>query len=315
MNTDAKRQALRDAAQWFARMGASPDDPALQLQWQAWYGDSAEHQWALQRLAALQARIGSVPQALGWPVMEQVSLQGAGVSRRNLLGGLVLGAGLASLGWSGYRSAPVWMADLRTRTGEQRRERLADGTELVLDTSTAVDVAFNGETRLWILRAGNLHVTSGKDPRPLIVRSAQGDMRALGTRFAVHQLEGRTRLSVYQHAVAVRTGSQAGETVVASGKTVVIDQQGISQAHDLRAEEESWSRGRLTVDGWSLEQLVGELQRYRPGYLGCSPEVGRLRVSGTYPLDDIDVALTAIALSLPVRVQQYTRYWARIVPV
>ncbi len=313
MNADAKRQALREAAQWFAQLCASPDDPALEQRWQAWHGDRAEHRWAWERLASLQTRIGQVPQQLGWQVMEQVSLQGGGVSRRNLLGGLVLGGGLAALGWQGYSSAPVWMADLRTGTGEQRRQRLSDGTLLVLDTATAVDVAFDGTTRLLILRGGNLHVTTGKDPRPLIVRSAQGDLRALGTRFAVQQLEAGTRLSVYEHAVAVRPGSQASETVVASGNEVFIDGHGVSPTRRLRAEDEAWSQGRLIVDGWSLAQLLAELQRYRPGYLGCAPQVARLRVSGTYPLDDIDLALQAVELSLPVRLQRYTRFWTRVV--
>ena len=314
MSVDPKRQALRDAAQWFAQMCANPDDPALQMQWKAWHGDRLEHQWAWQHLTSLQTHIGKVPQQLGWQVMEQVNLQGAGVSRRNLLGGLVLGAGVGALGWRGINSAPVWMADLRTATGEQRRERLSDGTVLVLDTSTAVDVAFDAGTRLLILRSGNIHVVTGKDPRPFIVRSAQGDMRALGTRFAVLEREGQTRLSVYEHAVAVRAGTQVSEAVVTAGHSVTFDRQGMLDARPPRADEESWSQGRLTVDDWSLGQLINELQRYRPGYLGCAPEVSHLSVSGTYPLNNIDVALSAVALSLPVRLQQYTRFWTRIIP-
>lgn len=315
VNAEARRQALHDAAQWFARMGAAPGDHALREQWQAWHAECPQHQWAWQRLGSLQARLGTVPQQLGWEVMEQVDRQGTGLSRRNLLGGLVLGAGLGVLGWRGYQAAPLWMADLRTATGEQRHEVLADGTVLVLDTATAVDVAFDGERRLLRLRGGKLHVTTGKDPRPLIVRSAEGDMRALGTRFAVEQLAGRTRLSVYQHAVAVRADGQAGEIVVGSGRQVLFDRQRVGEGVALEAGAESWSSGRLVVEGWPLGQVIEALQRYRGGYLGCAPEVSQLRVSGTYPLNDVDVALKALELSLPVRLQRYTRFWVRVVPV
>lgn len=314
MTSDAQRQALREAAQWFARLCASPDEPATQAQWQRWYACSAEHQWAWERLTQLQAQLGSVPKHLGWRVMDKVHLQASGIERRTLLKGLLLGAGVSALGWQGYREAPVWLADLSTRTGEQRRETLADGTQLVLDTGTAVDIAFDAATRLLILRAGEIHVTTVKDARPLIVRSAEGDMQALGTRFAVRQADGSTRLNVYEHAVAVRL-AQAAETVIRSGQSVVFTRTALLTPTPVAAAEEAWTQGRLVVDGWRLDRLIGELQRYRSGYLGCAAQVGHLKVSGTYPLNNIDVTLGAIARALPVKVQQYTGYWTRIVPV
>lgn len=313
MSQDARRRALHDAAQWFAQMCERPDDPALQAQWQAWHGGSAEHQWAWQRLTELQAQIGSVPQHLAWQVMDKVNLQGSRLDRRMLLKCLLLATGLGSLSWQGYRAAPVWLADLSTRTGEQRREPLADGSLLVLDTGTAVDVAFDATTRLLILRAGEIHVTTAKDARPFVVRSAEGDMRALGTRFAVRQEDGQTRLSVYQHAVAVRTRDGVGKGVINSGQSVVFDRHGVQDTQSLPAGDETWTQGRLVVDGWRLDRLIAELQRYRPGYLGCAPEVGHLRVSGTYPLNNIEVTLAAIARSLPVNLQSYTDYWTRVV--
>uniref|UniRef100_A0A1I8ADV8 Sigma-70 family RNA polymerase sigma factor n=1 Tax=Steinernema glaseri TaxID=37863 RepID=A0A1I8ADV8_9BILA len=156
------------------------------------YPQIAEH----LQVSASSARLGGMPQQLAWNVMEKSTLRESGPNRRTLLKGLLLGAGASSLAWQGYDVAPRWMADLRTRTGEQRQAALADGTLLVLDTDTALDVLFNASTRLLVLRAGEVHVTTGKDSRPLLVRSAQGDLRALGTRFAVRQLDGLTRLSV-----------------------------------------------------------------------------------------------------------------------
>ncbi|WP_078473862.1 sigma factor [Pseudomonas sp. MF4836] len=70
---------------------------------------------------------------------------------------------------------------------------------------------------------------------------------------------------------------------------------------------------RVMIDGWRLERLVDELQRYRGGYLGCAPQVADLRVSGAFPLDDIDQALEAIAQALPVQIVRHTRYWTRLV--
>lgn len=81
----------------------------------------------------------------------------------------------------------------------------------------------------------------------------------------------------------------------------------------LAGEAENWTRGRLVVDGWRLDRLLAELQRYRSGYLGCAEQIGHLKVSGSYPLDDTDMALGVIARALPVRVERYTHYWTRLV--
>ncbi|MFJ4256673.1 FecR domain-containing protein [Pseudomonas monteilii] len=314
MTNDAQRQALRHAAQWFAHLSANPDDPALHAQWQRWHCQSTEHEWAWQQLTALQARLGSMPQQLAWEVMEKSTLRENGPNRRTLLKGLMLGVGAGSLAWQGYGVAPKWMADLRTHIGEQRQEVLADGTLLVLDTDTALDVVFNASTRLLILRAGEIHITTGKDSRPFQVRSAQGELRALGTRFAVRQLDGLTRLSVYQHAVAVRPEQADDEAVIQQGQSVTFDQQRLLVAQALKSGEEAWTQGRLVVEGWRLDRLIDELRRYCPGYLGCAPEVSYLRVSGSYSLGDIELTLNTIARSLPVRIQRRTRYWTRILP-
>lgn len=314
VTTDAQRQALRHAAEWFAHLCANPEDPALRAQWQRWHCHCAEHEWAWLRLTELQARIGGMPQQLAWEVMEKSTLRESGPNRRTLLKGLLLSVGASSVAWQGYRVAPEWMADLKTRTGEQRPETLSDGTLLVLDTDTALDVRFTASTRLLILRAGEVHVTTGKDPRPLLVHSAQGELRALGTRFAVRQLDGLTRLSVYSHAVAVRAAQAGDEVVIEQGQSVMFDHQRLLTPQALEAGEEAWTQGRLVVEGWRLGRLIDELQRYCPGYLGCAPEVRHLRVSGSYSLGNIELTLNTIARSLPVRIQQRTRYWTRILP-
>jgi transmembrane sensor len=61
-----------------------------------------------------------------------------------------------------------------------------------------------------------------------------------------------------------------------------------------------------------LGELVQELARYRPGYLGCAPEVAQLQVSGAFALDDTDQALAALAASFAVQVRYRTRYWVQV---
>ncbi|MCK9815268.1 iron dicitrate transport regulator FecR [Pseudomonas chlororaphis] len=308
MAPDPQRQALSAAAHWLARLAAAPGDPELQQAFRAWHQQNPQHQWAWQRVEQLQAQLGSLPPTLAGKVLDPARLD-----RRTVLKGLGLGVGASWLGWSGYRQAPVWLADQRTAVGERRTLQLADGSRLSLDTDSAVDIRYSPEVRLLTLRAGAILIETAQDPRPFIVRSAEGDLRALGTRFSVRQDDGLTTLSVLQHAVAVRPSHQSGETVVNAGQAVTFDSQHLLTRSDIEPGAGEWSQGRLLVDGWRLDHLLAELQRYRHGYLGCDPQVAHLRVSGAYPLDDSERALAAIARALPVRIVQRTRFWTRLV--
>ncbi|GAB7532721.1 fec operon regulator FecR [Pseudomonas sp. 3A(2025)] len=312
MNSNARqRQALRDAAQWYARLGAAPHCNDTRQRWSAWQQQDAVHQWAWQRLEALHAQMQGLPA----PLTRETLLQGGiGTGRRAVLKGLMIGLGVAGTGWAGYREAPVWLADLRTGTGERRSLSLDDGTRLTLNTASAVDIRYDAGQRLIVLRAGEILVETAKDSRPLSVRSAQGTMRALGTRFGVRQYAGHTELSVLEHDVAVSNGFDRHERIVHAGQRLGFDNSPLAESQPLEANPMAWRNGRLVIDNWRLDRVLDELQRYRPGVIQCASEVAGLRLSGAFPLDDTNQTLLAIAEVLPVRVQTHTRFWVRVLP-
>ena len=314
MHHDPQRQALSAAAHWVARLAAEPGDPELHVAWRTWRDENSLNQWAWQRVEALQHQLQCLPGAVAVNAMDAAADQSLRFGRRALLKGVLIGAGVSAIGWSGYRQAPLWMADQRTTTGERHSLRLDDGTQLSLNTASAVDIRYTAEQRLLILRGGEILVETATDPRPFLIRSAQGEMRALGTRFDVRQFDGFTAMSVLQRAVAVRLGAQPAETVVTSGQTVTFDSQRMLSLRANEPGEGTWVQGRLIVDNWRLDRLVAELARYRPGYLGCATEIGHLTVSGAYSLDDIDLTLNALTHALPVRIASRTGYWTTVVP-
>ena len=311
MNPAEQRLALREAAQWYARLGAAPQCAQTHQQWQAWHQQHELHQWAWQRLERLRAELQGLP---GPVARHALAGSVAQPTRRTLLKGLVLGLGASGLAWSGYRQAPVWLADLRTRTGERRSLTLTDGTRLTLNTASAVDIRFEAAQRLIVLRAGEILVETGRDPRPFKVRSAHGEMRALGTRFSVRQFDDHTVLSVLEHAVAVRNAPDTAEVRVEAGMGLNFSHAPLAAPQPIDANQSAWSQGRLVIDDWRLDRALAELQRYRPGFIECADEVADLRLSGAYPLDDTERALAAIAQALPVRIETRTRYWVRVLP-
>jgi transmembrane sensor len=233
-----------------------------------------------------------------------------------------LGSGLASIVaviglalFAGDRYLPIdyWLADQRTATGEQRILRLTDGTLINLNTHSAVDVRFDEKQRLIVLQEGEILVETGHgDARPFIVETREGSMRALGTRFLVKREDEGTRLSVLKSAVAAHPESSPEEQILREGQQVLMRSNGLGPIIALNLGADAWTRGMLVVDNARLEDLVQELARYRRGHLGVTPEVADLRITGSFPLNDTEKALSALLPTLPVQIEQHTPWWVTV---
>lgn len=213
----------------------------------------------------------------------------------------------------------AWTADYTTATGERRTVTLADGTELRLNTATAVDVDYAGDRRDIHLLQGEILVTTGDDtgtaaPRRLRVRTDNGVLIPVGTRFLVRRHAERTRLQVLVGTVAMRPAAKTrGQRVIAqAGDIYIMDDQHTRRVKSSHLDASAWLDGALMVHNMRLADVLAELDRYRHGWLHCDPAVADLEVSGVFQLDDIDGALRALADHLPLRIERFTPYWVQI---
>lgn len=299
---------LADAVDWYVRLHDSHVDAATRTAWQAWYAADPRHAAAWARLEQLQGRLASAPGGAAQ------TLASARQDRRHALKALALVLGVGAVGWQGYRASP-WSAEHSTRVGQRRLLALADGTRLDLNTDTRVDIRFDARQRLIHLHQGEILVQTAKDPRPLSVRTAAGDIVALGTRFSVRQQDGASHVAVVAHAVEVRPTRVAQVRRVDAGYSLGFSADHLGPLLPLAPDALAWTRGMLVSVDWRLGDVVEELARYRPGYLGCSRQVAELRLSGAFNLDDTDIALASLEDALPVRARRLTPYWVRMEPV
>ncbi|UVL83539.1 FecR family protein [Pseudomonas sp. B21-028] len=281
-----------------------------------WHAADEEHARAWRQLGMLDQRFsvanGPARAAL---LQSRVSI------RRRLR---KVGSGLASIVavislalFAGERYLPLdyWLADQRTATGEQRTLRLADGTLINLNTHSALDVRFDDRQRRIVLQEGEILVETGhNDPRPFIVETREGSLRALGTRFLVKREDSGTRLSVLKSAVAAHPRATEQEQILREGQQALMRRDGLGPALALSPGADAWTRGMLVVDNARLEDLVRELGRYRHGYLGVEPEIADLRITGSFPLHDTDLALSALLPTLPVQIEHHTQWWVVVGP-
>src|SRR5687768_8317953 len=281
-----------------------------------WHAAHEEHARAWRQLGMLDQRF-SVAKG---PARSALLQSREGIRRRvrklgSGLASVVVIIGLGLFVSERYLPLDYWLADQRTATGEQRTVRLSDGTLLNLNTHSAVDVRFDDERRLIVLQEGEILVETGHgDARPFIVESREGSMRALGTRFLVKREDDGTRLSVLQSAVAAHPQATDEEQILREGQQVLMRHDGLGPTIALNPGADAWTRGMLVVDNARLEDLVHELGRYRRGYLGVEPQVADLRITGSFPLHDTDLALTALLPTLPVQVEHHTRWWVVVGP-
>ncbi|MBD1552193.1 FecR domain-containing protein [Pseudomonas typographi] len=274
----------------------------------SWHAADEAHARAWRQLGMLDHRLA----AAAGPVRKAL-LQAR--QRRQLGRGLAALAMVIAGGWyaSQTQTADYWLADQRTATGEIRSLRLADGTEVALNTHSAIDIRFNASERRIVLQSGEIFVkTAHGDNRPFIVQTADGRLRALGTQFLVSREAGGTRLGVVQSAVAARPARAADERVVGQGEQVLMRQGMLGGATHLPAGATGWTHGMLVVDNVRLADLLEQLSHYRVGLLQATPQVSDLRITGSFPLHDIDLALRALQPTLPVRIEQRTHWWVTV---
>lgn len=304
--------AAEQAIDWMVRLRAGTADSRLQERFTLWLNADPSHAQAWERL---QQRLGgayqtvrSLDRRLPGQAGEarQVLLQPQG-SRRDVLRAM---AGLGLLGgglWLGARSplGDSLLADLHTGRGQRQDFTLADGSRLSLNADSAVDLRFDARQRLVILRHGELVIQVAPDPqRPLRVRTAQGEVQALGTRFLVNQEAAASRVVVLEHSVRVQLFGGA-ERTLQQGQAALLYPDRIAPLDDDQRYRADWLSGRLNVLDDSLDHVVDALRPYRRGFVRVAPEVRNLRVQGVFPLNDPDRALLAMTETLPIRVDRY----------
>lgn len=201
---------------------------------------------------------------------------------------------------------PVLFADARTGTGEQKTIPLDDGSQIHLNTRTAVSIHYSDHARHVDLLAGEAAFRVAMDAaRPFIVRTDRGQVRVMGTDFIVQTIAKAVVVTVTEGIVEVSQASDAKPlappTLVRAGQRVQHDASGVGpvEAADLRIAG-AWQRGLLIFEATPLTVVVEEINRYRHGHIMIlSSKLANHRVSGAFDLQRLDSAVAAIERTLP----------------
>lgn len=314
---------VEEAIAWSVKLNFGSPDPDTCAAFERWRRAAPLHERAWVRIQTLNADFTAVPQRLALDTLAAVgTTQGARrQQRRAMLKGMLLLGGLTGTGWAVREHAP-WqrmLADVSTGVGGRDRLTLADGTLLALNTDSAVGVRMEGDERVLVLYRGEISIQTGADAaspvkRPFLVRTPFGAVQALGTRFVVRLDDDCARVSVQQHAVALRPADGAAPVIAEAGQAARMDRLGARLVRKPAMAADAWLEDAIEGQHMRLADLLAELARYRHGRISCAPDVADLRVSGTYHVNDTDRALAFLAQTLPIRLRYWTRYWVAVGP-
>lgn len=315
MDKQVSENTIDQAARWLMQLHAGELDTAGRRALSQWRREHPEHEQAWQAAESLTGTLRTIPPGIGMRTLTR-HRQG---QRRRLTKAITLLLAAPAAGWLGWRHSQAPLdAALRTATGQRQETRLADGSRVFLNSATVADIVFTDEQRRIVLHDGEILVETASDttnpPRPFVVATRHGLIRALGTRFTVRRDGDRSQVSVLEHAVEIRPLLGAPALHLTAGQRADFDSASSSAAMPIGIGSDAWARGNLIADRQRLQDFLAELARHRPGRLRCAPEIADLRISGVFQLDDTDRILAILEENLPISVRRHTRYWVNVHP-
>ena len=306
---------IDEATDWLVLLH-SGEVTELQLQkFEQWKAEKQQNALAIQYIERLTQGLSNLPSNFQPELLVSSEKKFHSALKRNILLSL---SGLFFLGFlASCISWEKWQADYHTEVGEIKSVLLEDGSQLILSSDSYVKIKFSTQKRQVKLIEGEIYIQTAKDQqkhyRPFIVETQDGEIEALGTQFTVRQENShKTKVSVYQHAVAVHAEQLTESHVIHQGHHVVFDNQYISKSTALQNEYPYWTQRLLVVEKWSLEKVLSELYRYKKGTYFLDESLKAIPVSGVFSLQNTQQSLETLAYSHQLDLNFYSRYVLKI---
>lgn len=304
----------QEAVAWVQRLlsGEATLGDASELR--RWRARSPAHAAALAQASRVWGDIGI---AGGWlyhredvPAFRQAQLRRV-LGRRAVLGGAVAAAA-ASYAVI-YPPLEMWPSlaelagDYRTGRGEQRQVTLPNQVSVTLNTQTsiALDARDAAVDRVELINGEASFATPPGVERTLAVMAAGVTATASNARFDMRHLAEPSVVCVTCLDGRVRI-ERAGEArQLERGQQIRSDWRGLGSIATVDPEiEAAWQRGIVIFQATPLEQVIEEINRYRPGRIVLiNRALAQKPVSGRFRIDQLNDILVQLEQAFGARVR------------
>src|SRR6185312_12447348 len=201
-----------------------------------------------------------------------------------------------------------------TPVGGQQKITLADGSTVILNTNSLLEVDFSDKCRDIHLRRGEAYFDVVHDKaRPFTVYANHYVVRDIGTAFDVHLSKtGLVEVGVTKGSVEVtpaRHGSRLAKSlgIIAAGQRIVLGERVEQSAVVSSAEmvrKLAWRQGELIYTGQPLAEVLADISRYSDIKIELAdPALESLPVGGAFRTDQIEAIFAALETNFGIHAQ------------
>jgi transmembrane sensor len=319
------------AADWHTRIEDDDPSPATCAEFDMWLAASPRHREAYGAVERMWSNMGAARADPRILELRRAALSATDRPRRKLRFVAAATATLACLGafwgWTqlsertGDGAAALATTRMeggtfRTSVGERSTVTLSDGSSVVLNTNTQVNISFSPAARHVRLMSGQAWFQVARNPsRPFVVEAGDQRVVALGTAFDVRLedqqrtvqvtlLEGRVSVEPIRSLFAALIESRPPIAELAPGEALTASAK--EPPHKQRADISkisSWRRGQVVFNNDRLDTAIAELNRYTSSQIELSdPALASLKVSGVFYAGRSDSFLETVTGYYPIRI-------------
>jgi transmembrane sensor len=298
------------AIEWEVKLRDSEMTVSDRSQFDAWLRANPSHEDAWVRLQSRLGRLSPLKDAPASAVSK--ALREPSHARRRILkagAGAAVGI-LAGIGTRELVSHYSPSADYRNENVAPEKLALNNGVPLTLGASTRLYRTDQHHSEGFYLASGQIAtgVAGGMAPS-LQVSTRDGTVRARGAQLSVDALQLHTVVAIQggDAILSVRGGSavkapDGSAWALAKGRAIRMPET----SDDIF----SWTRGTLVVLDRAVPDVVETLGRYFHGYIRFPESAMSRRVSGVFPLSDVEAALRQLAEGLGLSLGVYGKVLA-----
>jgi len=338
-----------EACAWIAQLETGMMSHADKRAFGEWINRSPAHYSEIHRLAVLSAEINGLTQ-LAAPIRNAAKEQRSAISgpasrSKNrslwLAACTLLAVGAIGFFLSDRSNESGELYSVATNVGEIRERTLPDGSTMMLNTDSRVEIDFDRRERRVLLHSGEVFFDVTHNPaRPFDVHVGDKIVRAVGTAFSVRWTDGELSITVSEGQVAFappgelpplrelvasppqpavrRTpdGQQVSVVsidqpfVVNAGQKFVLPRDHmrnvIATLPDSRIQSDlAWQAGLMVFTERPLVEIVNEMNRYTNLHIEITdPALSSEKYTGVFAVGEVDELLDALELKYDVEVDR-----------
>lgn len=303
------------AIEWFSRMQSEPISAREKLQFLNWKAQSPEHKRAYDEITGFLDDTDFL-QALSERVLSSSSdeLTGLKKSKQSYWLPSSMAACLALLAIL-FDPFIFLQADYQSEIGHQKTIYLSDGSEVILNTNSALAIDFNEHERRVRLLKGEAYfaVYSNKD-RPFIIDSGETETEVLGTKFIVKNNASGDEVSVIEGLVKVSSLNHDQTVQLRPEQQVKNSPLGLEPVAAIKSNEVSaWLNQRLVYKNAPLTQVVKDLERYLPAVIFIQDKsLAEYKINARLDISNPELVLATLQKTLPIKVTELSP-WVSII--